>query len=230
MADLWDTLTAEPVPDVEQDATDPAPAATPEFTCEVCGVPVVYSGRGRHPKRCDEHKRRTREPSLRAGPRGGARVEARLARIEEDLSKQGRQVGLAIGKWVPVTGLVFVTRSDKFSNAVCRLAAAHPEWIDSLEKFTQAAPVFDMAEFVAAVVFALGVDMGRVDPEGTMPRVLGITELWAEYEGGTVLDGTAVPEQPTGEYVGTTAVRPAQFGRGPMPPPPEYTPVGVGAE
>lgn len=42
-----------PVPD---DETTPE---APEFSCEVCGKELFYSGRGRHPKRCDEHKTRS---------------------------------------------------------------------------------------------------------------------------------------------------------------------------
>lgn len=29
----------------------------PDFVCEKCGKPLIYSGRGRKPKFCDEHKR-----------------------------------------------------------------------------------------------------------------------------------------------------------------------------
>lgn len=31
--------------------------ASDDPTCEVCGTPLVYAGRGRKPTRCDEHKR-----------------------------------------------------------------------------------------------------------------------------------------------------------------------------
>lgn len=33
------------------------PVSSSDFQCEVCGTDLVYSGRGRKPKRCDEHKR-----------------------------------------------------------------------------------------------------------------------------------------------------------------------------
>ena len=36
---------------------DVPPATDEGLSCEVCGTPLVYSGRGRKPKRCDEHKR-----------------------------------------------------------------------------------------------------------------------------------------------------------------------------
>lgn len=40
----------------------------PEFACEICGVELIYSGRGRKPKRCDDHKRNnTRRNSIPAG-------------------------------------------------------------------------------------------------------------------------------------------------------------------
>jgi len=32
------------------------PAPVGDFFCQVCNTPLTYSGRGRHPKFCDEHK------------------------------------------------------------------------------------------------------------------------------------------------------------------------------
>lgn len=53
MSDIT-ALVTETVPVPEDDTAD-----APEFACEVCGKELFYSGRGRHPKRCDEHKTRS---------------------------------------------------------------------------------------------------------------------------------------------------------------------------
>lgn len=50
MSDIT-ALVAETVPVPEDDASE-----GPQFACEVCGKELHYSGRGRHPKRCEEHK------------------------------------------------------------------------------------------------------------------------------------------------------------------------------
>lgn len=44
-----EALTAETVPTPEE-------ATVPELSCETCGKPLVYGGRGRKPRFCDEHK------------------------------------------------------------------------------------------------------------------------------------------------------------------------------
>lgn len=46
-------------------------ADSTDFTCEVCGVPLSYSGRGRKPKFCDEHKS-SRPSSGGTGARSGS--------------------------------------------------------------------------------------------------------------------------------------------------------------
>lgn len=52
MSDLFQDV------DIPDTATDVAPETVDDaLTCEVCGKELEYSGRGRKPKRCDEHKR-----------------------------------------------------------------------------------------------------------------------------------------------------------------------------
>lgn len=54
---VFSDVTEDGVP-LDPVLTDTAPPLDgPEYTCEVCGKPLTYSGRGRKPKRCDEHKR-----------------------------------------------------------------------------------------------------------------------------------------------------------------------------
>lgn len=62
------------------DAPQDAPPSD-DLTCEVCGVPLSYGGRGRKPKRCAEHKAGR---ATTAAPRARAKgdVEAALARME----------------------------------------------------------------------------------------------------------------------------------------------------
>jgi hypothetical protein len=43
-----------------------------DLTCDVCGVPLTYAGRGRKPTKCDTHKRKSSGTTTR---RGSADVE-----------------------------------------------------------------------------------------------------------------------------------------------------------
>lgn len=47
-------FTPAVVPDITPDET---PESTHELSCETCGKELTYSGRGRKPKFCDEHKK-----------------------------------------------------------------------------------------------------------------------------------------------------------------------------
>lgn len=59
---------------------------TKEYTCDVCGTPLAYGGRGRPPTRCDEHKRSgtsTGSSSRAAGPRRSNKdVDAAMAALD----------------------------------------------------------------------------------------------------------------------------------------------------
>lgn len=48
------TETSDDIPD-NIDGIDIGPSS--DLTCEVCGTPLTYAGRGRKPKFCDEHKK-----------------------------------------------------------------------------------------------------------------------------------------------------------------------------
>lgn len=42
-------------PDIDPIVTEPLTTDT-RFSCEVCGTPLTYAGKGRYPKYCNEHK------------------------------------------------------------------------------------------------------------------------------------------------------------------------------
>lgn len=54
-----------------------------DLTCEVCGTPITYAGRGRKPTRCDEHKRSGSKSSGNSAPRRNDRnVDAACAALD----------------------------------------------------------------------------------------------------------------------------------------------------
>lgn len=67
-------------PDAADSTTDTVTSNDP--TCEVCGTPLSYSGRGRKPKYCDDHKRSTSTSrTTSTGRRSTRDVEAAMAAL-----------------------------------------------------------------------------------------------------------------------------------------------------
>lgn len=93
--------------------TDEAPETTHELSCEVCGRELVYSGRGRKPKYCDEHKKSssgsgTSRKSLGGNERLAAQATEALISIH-DLGRLGlRFAGL------PETADTILRAEDEF--------------------------------------------------------------------------------------------------------------------
>ena len=63
--------------------TDVAPETTHEYSCEVCGIELKYGGRGRHPTRCDDHKKTASK---------GTRSSTRIKGTNEQLAAQATEV------------------------------------------------------------------------------------------------------------------------------------------
>lgn len=217
--DFFDDLLSESAP-VEEGPPD-IDSNTPIAYCEEGDHPFEWAGRGRKPKRCPEHRTRTQTMSTGGGKARGTKLEKRLERIQADFTSQGVKMGAIVGRYLPVTGLVLATRSDRFSAAICRLAMAHPEWVDALDRVAQTEPFFEIGECLAAVALSVGVDMGRINPESGPAQLLGITALWVELNRNE-------PTTPPMDYVNTGTHTPSGgpvWGPGPIP---GFSPVGVG--
>ena len=65
--------------------TDEAPSTVHELHCEVCGIPLSYSGRGRKPKFCDEHKKKAGSSSGKAATRPSRKNSELAAAATESL-------------------------------------------------------------------------------------------------------------------------------------------------
>lgn len=216
--------TSEP-DEYRGETRDPLPADD-GLICEDCGNSIVWAGRGRKPKRCVDcrGKKSTTRTGTSTTPRArGSRRDARLESIETRLHSSAVKLGMVMGRYAPVTGLVFVDRSDRFTSAAVRLAADRPRVLDVLEKIADTEPVFEIAEFLASVVFAVGIDVGRVHPGSFAAQILGLTQLWEEYNKQPAIR----EEQPTdyqdaGVHV---PVRAPTFGPGPLP---TFSPIGEG--
>lgn len=78
-------------------------------TCEVCGTPLYYGGRGRKPKFCDEHKRSAPKSSSGGSKgRNGAVVDAAMA----NLNMLNNMAKLPIGLISAPAGQVWNSKLD----------------------------------------------------------------------------------------------------------------------
>lgn len=77
----FDTVTVPPT----DDTTDAGPTtASDDLTCRVCGAPLSYSGRGRKPTLCDEHKRAA-TTTPRSSSRGATTADVNAALAQMDM-------------------------------------------------------------------------------------------------------------------------------------------------
>lgn len=229
--DLFDFTSLLPTEDgsepdqIDDVPDDPRVVQSDWPSCEVCGDNIEWSGRGRRPKKCAEHRRRTiSRPDGPVTTRRSRAENERLERIELALATQGIKAGAIAGRLLPVTGLTLASRSEKFASSLVKICAHKPEYLDALEKIAAFEPVIDIVEFLAAITVAVGVDLRQVHPEGAAAQMLGVTAVWRELED---IEGSAQVEEPQPQYQPGAVGEPKapMFGPGILP---QFTPIGAG--
>lgn len=180
-----------PDPEIETPAPlDPGldldPPAAPEAgtdlstdgpTCETCSTPIPYSGRGRKPRFCVEHKKKIATGGSK--PRA-SRGTARLAVLETDLTREMVVFGKQVSRVAPITGITLVDRSSRTAAALCKVAAKNEKVLLVLEASTSILPYLDLSETVVAVLLATMIDFGRIDPNAVPAQIFGLTETYNE--------------------------------------------------
>lgn len=149
--------------------------------CEVCSDVIPWSGRGRKPKFCANHKRRTSprdSADLPRAPRRTAKLEARLAELETDLTREMVIVGKGFSAVLPVFGLTMAERATRTAKALTKIAARNPKVLESLEVSTKVVDALDLGEVALALGVALLVDLGRMNPDNTLAGMVGVSETW----------------------------------------------------
>lgn len=160
---------------------DPVPPKA-EYTCEVCGTALTYSGRGRHPKRCAEHKSRT-AGARKATSRTSSTAKAR-ADLAGNLAKSFGMLGVGLSNFMPVTGVTMFKRSENVANALVKIAEAHPAMMATLEASAVAMEYVNLVEAGGAIGVAVMVDLQKVKPDAAFAQMLGVTETYNEVYAG----------------------------------------------
>lgn len=191
---------------------DNDPADTPEVAdgprCEAdgCGVEIPWSGRGRKPKRCVDHKTRTAGKTSRSR-RGG--VPARQSQLQEEIQSRMVELGVGLSLALPVSGVLTCQRAPGVSTALAQIAMDHPAMMAMMTSTLTTLRYFSLGHFAAEFGIAVAVDLGRMDPNSVPARMTGVGSIYDQvHPEGT--EATQVDNEPVSPF--TVAV-PNRFNR-----------------
>lgn len=167
-------------PDERDPTIDDGPPPVPTGpVCEVCGVEIPWTGRGRRPKLCQDHRRRTSATAPKVID-SKASTQARLDAVTADLMMGAGKLAGTMAAAAPVTSVTIGHKAPPAIAALVRVASDHPKFLEGLEAVAKAAPWIEIGEFVAALILAVAVDMGRLAPVGIAAEMLGVAEAARE--------------------------------------------------
>lgn len=233
------TLSFLDGPGPTQDTADPPARATPlddggvisstddagpvaDLVCEICGDgPIPWSGRGRKPKAHKECR-----AAARASGDGTTRTVRRKTTIDvtdpypelvEELCQGVGEMAGTMAYLTPVTAVTMTQDAPRAMKALVRIAGdwerrGHPGMLNGLRMAAESVAYGTVGNYAAAVIYAVGVDAGRLDPDSLVAEKLGVRA--AAIEAGwrpEHIDHAA-------QYV-PTGVTEGQF----APPPPAYS-------
>lgn len=144
------------------------PVSSSEFTCEVCGTDLVYSGRGRKPKRCDEHKRGKTTATATGRRASGAIVD----RAVDEITMLYTMGGQALKFINPIAGETVFNNAEKLGESYRLLLETDARFRKMFQKMESKAawlPILTMhAQIVASIWIASGVSkMEKLNSEAT---------------------------------------------------------------
>jgi len=183
---------------------DGPPTGGPQ--CKVCGRDVPLTPTGRVPKNplCEDHKTRTKEPAGAASAARNTRAKAHQTRIDAIIGDLQQGAGELAGTMAPVApvtaGTILLTAPDGIV-ALVRIASDYPRMLDGLEAVAKGVPWISVGKFVAGIMLAVAVDMGRLAPVGIAAEYLRVAEAaervgWRPPE--STLDGQFTEASPGG--------------------------------
>lgn len=194
-------------------ATTPPPATTNTNAplCEVCGREIEWAGRGRRPKKCLDHRTRTRNPQrIVIQPSSDEEDAKRIQFIHDELLKGAGEFAGVIVHAAPVTSVTIAQQSPDAVAALIRIGEQYPPIMKGLEAVAKASPWMTIGKFTCAILLAISVDMGQMKPYGVAAEVLGVAAA-AQAAGYRDPDEQAAVQQQQMMMVDRS-----------MPPPPQF--------
>jgi hypothetical protein len=136
----------------------------PELACEVCGTPLVYAGRGRKPRYCEDHRNRS---GTNTGPRivtagGASRASGKDARLRQDLTTMLGSVGMALMLVESYDGLVVMDRTPATVDALMEVAAQNPKFRKTLEQMVTVSVWSQVSLAVAGIALPIAAHHGII--------------------------------------------------------------------
>jgi hypothetical protein len=91
------------------------------YRCEICGTSLTYSGRGRKPKFCSEHRKGGTTTS------NGRKATANMAVLENNIADLYRGLGMGLSFVDPISGMEVAGSADKLAASWITLAESNPK-------------------------------------------------------------------------------------------------------
>lgn len=132
-------MANEDLPPIITEASDvdlqgEASAGEALYTCNNCGLPLEYSGRGRHPTQCKRGEGcKADAPRLSTNARRGAQAD--IDRIKENMESLYVMIGMGVSVFDQHDGLVIGSNASKLADSWATLAANDPKARKALLRF-----------------------------------------------------------------------------------------------
>jgi len=123
---------------------------SPDFTCEVCNTPLIYSGRGRKPKFCDEHKSTSKNTTRTGSPKTVPDKE--LAQACDNLRLMYETALMPLMVFSPSGAAVWATKIDALDQSNRQFLANNRDLVKRINSAGNKGGTFG---FIAAHVFAI---------------------------------------------------------------------------
>jgi len=180
--DLMDATT----PDERE--FDDTPAGS-EYSCEICGAPLEYGGRGRKPTRCEDHKRKTAAKPRSSAPTGD--VRSALAVME---SMYGA-VSLGLLMVSPQSASVWGSQIESLQASNALVLAGDKALCKSICRLGERSgkAMFFSAHVMAAVPVAIALQQDfKSRPKKAKPSTQEVSD-WSFPETGETVPSDAPP-------------------------------------
>jgi hypothetical protein len=133
------------------------------------------------------------------------RLQTRLDKITGDLTEGLGELSGTLAPMAPVAAITMAMQGPPAMEALVRIASDYPRFLDGLEKAAKTVPFVTVAKFIAAMVLAVVVDMGRAVPEGFAAETLGVAAAaqaagWTPPQQHATVEGFAAPTPPTRRF------------------------------